>query len=434
MNNNLFSFIRYAREKAQHGGIQRYSRNLGWMFAARIASMGISFLAIAYMARNLGPTSYGELSYAISYTSLFAFLASLGIEQVLYRELLAHPERRNVIMGTAIGLRAFAGALTAIVSVSLALALSADTLSPILIAILSTSFFFSTFQLLGQEFQADVRAKLPSLLSILVTVILNALKIFVIMRGEGVIYLAFVLALEPILYMLGYVILRHRHYGPLTSFTFDRTVAWSLLRDALPLTFVAAFAMIYARIDQVFLRHLIDVTAVGYYDAAVRLSEVWYFVPNIIAAGLFPAIMNGRKESTALYAARTRKLFMFILLATVVIACMTALLSPLLVQIVFGPEFVEAGPVLRIYVWSNIGIGVGLVTQYILIAERMNVYIAISAALGMIVNIGLCILLIPVWGMEGAALGSVVAYLVPFVALLGFRPTRTLLRTMLSSR
>ena len=188
--------------------------------------------------------------------------------------------------------------------------------------------------------------------------------------------------------------------------------------------------MIYARIDQVFLKHMIDTASVGLYDAAVRLSEVWYFIPNIVVAGLFPALMNAKKDSSELYAARARKLFLVVTIFTIGSAFLTTLFARPIVLIVFGSEFSAASSVLQIYIWSTIAIGMNLIAQYLLIAEKMGKYIAYSAGLGMIINIVLCILLIPIWGMYGAAASSVVAYLVPFIALFCFKDTRLLMRTI----
>src|SRR3990167_753097 len=64
--------------KRHDTGLQRYTKNLSWMFFARIATMAIGLIATAYIARNLGPTSYGELSYAVSFVMLISVFASLG--------------------------------------------------------------------------------------------------------------------------------------------------------------------------------------------------------------------------------------------------------------------------------------------------------------------------------------------------------------------
>ncbi|MAJ97591.1 MAG: hypothetical protein CMI56_03180 [Parcubacteria group bacterium] len=423
----------YLKEKLQHTGIQRYLKNLSWMFFARIAMMLISFAATIYIARNLGPSNYGELSYAVSYTSLFAFIASLGIEQVLYREILARPEKRNTLMSTALILRMVAGIFAAILGISLALLISSPQLSILLIVILSTSFFFSTFHLLGQEFQADVRAKLPSLLALVVTLTLNILKIIVIALDQGVLYLAVVLALEPILYGVGYFWMRTKHYGPIKLFVFDRTLAKTILIDALPLTFVSAFSMIYARIDQVLINYMINTTSVGLYDAAVRLSEVWYFIPNIIVAGLFPALMNAKKGSLDLFMSRAKKLVLSITLLSVTVAIFITFTANIIVSIIFGAEFISSATVLKIYIWSNVGIGINIVIHYILIAEKMSKYIALSAFLGMSINIILNLILIPKFGMSGAALASAVSYLVPVITLLVIPRTKKILLSIMTA-
>jgi len=427
---NVFSYL---ATKRRDFGTRRYATHISWMFFARMASLVVAFAATAYIARSLGPTSYGELSYALSFTALFGFIAALGIDQVLYREILLRPEKRNVFMGTAILLRIASGLVALCISVSVALLLGVDTLSLILIAILSTTFVFGAGALLGQEFQADAEAKYPSLLSILITVILNVLKIAAIALGEGVIVLAAVLALEPILYLVGLAYLRHRRYGSLRSWSFDPSLIVMILTQAAPLMFVSAFYMVYARIDQVLIKHMIDTESVGYYDAAVRLVEFWYFVPGIIITGLIPAIANAKRTNTELYFKRTKKLLLAMGGMAIFVAVANALLAEAFVFVVFGAAFAAAAPVLALYVWSLIGSALVHVAQQILILEKLSMHILAASFAGMAANIALCLLWIPAYGMAGAALASVIAYGVPFLALFVAPRTRRLFISILSS-
>lgn len=75
--NNWDSLKRYTKQKLQHSGFKKYSQNISWMFSAKILSMVISFVATAYTARHLGPTNYGQLSYAISFVGLSVLLHPL---------------------------------------------------------------------------------------------------------------------------------------------------------------------------------------------------------------------------------------------------------------------------------------------------------------------------------------------------------------------
>lgn len=414
----------YIKEKWQHAGFQKYFKNMGWMFSARIASMAISFIATAYIARHLGPTNYGQLSYALSFVGLFGFLAALGIDQVLYRDLIKYPEKRNEYLGSAMALKIIASVITIIVCIVSAIIWSPRDVSLFLIFLISLTFAFNSFQIIGYEFQADAKTKYPSIVSLLVVFTLNILKILVIVFGNGVIYLASIVLLEPILYMIGLVYFRVRIYGNIRNWRFKKEIAVSLLKDSSPLIFSSAFAAIYARIDQVMIKNMMNTESVGLYDAAVRISEVWYFIPSIIVGSLFPAILNTKKISDKLYYERIRKLFIVVLIIAIGTSLLTTLFSKELVHIIFGAGFIGAVTVLQIYVWSNVWAALNNLTNFLLIAENLRKVILISSLLGMITNVVLNIYLIPIYGMVGAAFATLFSYGMPFLVVILVQKTR----------
>lgn len=425
--NSWGSFLSYLKQKMLHPGTQRYAKNMGWMFFARISSMAVTFIATAYIARGLGPSNYGELSYAISFVGLFGFLASLGIDQILYRDLIRFPEKRNEYMGTAMVIRLSAAFISLAVCTLFAITLSPKDVSLILIFVISLSFIFSSFQLLGYEFQAEAKSKYPSILSLIVIIILNVAKILIVFNGNGVIYLAGIILLEPILYAIGYLYLRTREYGSVRNWRFNKTIGISILKDSFPLIFASAFFAVYARIDQVMIKNMMDAESVGLYDSAVRISELWYFLPNIIVAGLFPALMNAKKVSDELYYKRAKKLLILILAISLLAALLTTILSKYFILIIFGTGFLGALLILKIYIWSNIGAAINLLMQQLLVAENLTKIISISVFLGMATNVTLNMIWIPMYGTSGAAFASLVSYVVPFLSLFMFNKSRKLI-------
>lgn len=420
-------FLNNIKEKWLNVGFQKYFRNLGWMFFAKIGTMVISFIATAYIARSLGPSNYGELGYAISFVSIFGFIASLGIDQILCRDLVRHPDKVNEYMGSALGLRFLSSGIAFVICIVSAFIWSSRDVSLFLIFIISLTFVFGSFQLLSYEFQAVVKLKSLSILSVIVVLILNILKIWVVFLGGGVIYLAAIILLEPILYAVALIYLRIKSFGTMKDWKFDRRIAILILKDSFPLIFASAFFAIYARIDQVMIKNMIGSESVGLYDSAVRISELWYFIPHLIMANFFPAIINAKKTSAELYKKRVRKLFILIVSVSIFTVIPTILLSKYMIDIIFGSEFYGASAVLRVYVWSNVGAAFGLVMQQVLIAENMTKIISISTFFGMIVNIVLNIFLIPKFGIVGAAYASLISYSVPFLSLFLFNKSRKLI-------
>ena len=95
-----------------HYGFKRYLRNTGWMFFGQMFSLLASFFVGAWLARYLGPENYGILNYAFAFAGLFAFIASLGLDSILIRELVAHPEKRDELLGTTFRLKIIGGVIS----------------------------------------------------------------------------------------------------------------------------------------------------------------------------------------------------------------------------------------------------------------------------------------------------------------------------------
>ncbi len=416
--------VGYIQEKTSHPGVKKHTKNMGWMFFAKIASMVISLITMLYVARHLGPTNYGQLSYAISFVGLFSFVAALGIDQVLYRDLVRFPEKRNEYLGSAIGLRFVASLLTIGLCLLFAVLLSDKDVSLFLIFIISLGFVFNSFNLISYEFQANVQQKYPYLLVLGVTIILNILKITTTILDKGVIFLACIVLLEAVLYMLGYLYIRTKFYGTVRRLKFDKVIALGIIKDSFPLIFASAFVTIYARIDQVMIKNMMDATSVGLYSSAVSISEIWYVIPAIVTSSLFPAIVNAKKVSEQLYYARIKKLYLLVFAISAGTALITSLFSKDFILLIFGSSFIGAYTVLQVYVWSNVGGILNSLSHQILVSENMTKIISITSFLGMITNIILNYFFIPIFGMVGAAFASLISYFIPLGALFLFKKSR----------
>lgn len=413
------------QDKWFEAGFQRYLKNTSWMFIARIISLAISFCATLYIARNLGPTNFGQLSYAVSFVGLFGFISSLGIGALLYRDLLKQPERKNELFGTAFILNIIAGTATTIVSFFIAQHYSSDDVSKLLIYILSGTFIANAFQLPLFHFQAQTQSKYPAIVSILAALILNGLKVLVIVLGEGVIYLALVLLFESILYAFSYTFLYEFFTAEtMRKWVYNSQYAKELLRDCLPLIVLSAFSIIYARIDQVLIKHMLDARSVGLYDAAVKLSEVWSFIPILLTTSLYPAIINSKKVSEQLYTRRLGKLGGALALSSIFIALPVTLLAPFIIDIIYGPTFAESTPVLKIYIWSNVGLFLGTLINQYLVTENHRTILTSIAFIPMLTNVILNILWIPPYGISGAAYATLLSYSLSPLCLFLFPSTR----------
>ena len=82
-------------------GFRKYLHNTSWMFADRVVRLGAVFITAIYMARVLGDQLFGQLNYVSGFVGLFVTLTAMGLDEIVVRDLVRHPEKRDELLGSA---------------------------------------------------------------------------------------------------------------------------------------------------------------------------------------------------------------------------------------------------------------------------------------------------------------------------------------------
>ena len=164
------------------------------------------------------------------------------------------------------------------------------------------------------------------------------------------------------------------------------------------------------KIDQVMIKNILSDTEVGYYAAAVRISESWYFIPMAICTSLFPSIINAKKINSILYMNRMQKLYDILTWFAVAVAVPITLFSTFIVGILFGQEYISSAPVLTIYIWAGLPVSLGVASSQFLVNENLTKISFSRTLIGMIVNVILNFIFIPIYGIIGSALATLISY------------------------
>jgi PST family polysaccharide transporter len=150
--------------------------------------------------------------------------------------------------------------------------------------------------------------------------------------------------------------------------------------------------------------------AVGIYSAATRISEVWYFIPIIIVASVFPAILEAKKQSETLYHQRLQRLYDLMVWLSVAVALPMTFLAGPIVVLLYGPAYAEAGTVLAIHIWASVFVFLGVASGQWFIAENRQILSFQRTLMGAVANVLLNLIFIPKFGPVGAAVATVMAY------------------------
>lgn len=395
-----------------HRGFRRYFSNTSWMFGEQMLRMLAGLLVGVWVARYLGPEQFGLFNYAIAFASLFGSIAKLGLDGIVVRDLVQEPVLRNIYMGTAFWLK-LVGALVMLFVVGLTtLFTNNDPTTNLYVFIIASGIIFQSFEVVDFYFQSQVLSKFVSLSKLTQLLISSLIKIYLVMIGADLNWFVIVSLVDQITLAISlYIAYRSQKIGNFFGY-FDFALAKKMLKDSWPLMISGLVVTFYMRIDQVMIKEMLGDREVGLYSAAVRLSEVSYFIPLLICQSILPGIVNAKKISEELYYSRLQKLFSIMAGSSVAIAILTTFLSGWLVTIIYGDAYSEAVSVLTVHIWASVFVFLGVASNTWFLSENLQRYLFTNTTVGAILNILLNLILIPRYGINGAAIATVISYAV----------------------
>ena len=400
-------------------GLKRYFANTSWLMGHRVLSMVVALFVGVYVARYLGPERFGLLSYAGSFVGLFMALATLGLDDIMVRELVKTPKRRYELLGTAFCLKA-GGAILMWIGIAAAVPFTHnDTQTNILIAIIALAAIFQAFNVIDLNYQAEVKSKYVVYAQLVSLVVSSITKLIFIWISAPLVWFACVFLLDAVVLAIGLTAIYLQTTGKVWYWKCRWQNAKELLRDSWPLILSGMVISIYMKIDQVMIKEMLGAEQVGHYAAAVRLSEAWYFVPMTLTSSVFPAIINAKKQSEELYYQRLQKLYDLMVWLAVAIALPTTFLAPWVIRVLYGEAFLPAAGVLSIHIWAGVFVFLGVAVGKWFLSENLQFIAMICATIGAMINVLLNFILGEKYGIVGYAYATLISYVfVNYIILL----------------
>ena len=434
----MFSKVKQKLEG--HNVFKKVAKNSGWIVFQNIFTMILGVVTTGIVARYFGTEQYGVFNYILSIVSLFSGIAGMGIYHIATKDLTQRPEDEGKIMGTSFILRLITAIILIVASVATVFVMTGnDDTSMILGMLLSLMMFFSCSEVIDFYATANLKVKYIAISKCISYIIFAVLKVIIVLLKLNIKYYTATYLIEAIIYSIllfnSYGMI-HKKLGTTYTWSYDRRYARKLLSKCWYFALSAIMVTIYMRIDQVMLGKMIEnKSQVGIYSAAMRIAEMWAFIPNSIISSFKPVIMKYKGENKEKeYLKNLQRLYDISSLVSVLFAVGITIFARLIILILYGGAFLEASKVLYILIW---GIWFGILgnVHYIwLICENKGKYSLFYSASGSIANIILNAILIPKYGMYGAAIATLISqFLANVIVYSFFKETRELSKFAIKS-
>lgn len=415
--------------------LARLLGNSAWQIGDKVSRMGVNVIVTAYVARYLGPDGYGLINFAAALVALFSSFALFGLPAVVVRDLVQRPQERSRILASALSLRLVGGVLAISLCVgTTSLLRGGDPQSVLVVLIVACSALPQAWDVIDYDYQSRIDAR-PIVVARNVSFLAFAgLKVVMILLRAPVTSFAAALSGEMAL-AAALMAWRWRADGLGVGIRCaSRREILRLASDSWPLIVTGLSVSLYMRVDQVMLGKMMGNTGVGLFSAAVRVSEALYFLPVAVATTVAPALTALRSRSIAEYERRFVAVNRILAWPALAVAGVFALYAHPIILALYGPRYAAAAEVLSIHTWAGVLVSLGVCGGLWLTNEGYMRYSMYQTLAGAAVNVVLNLLMIPRFGIIGAAVASCAGQLTAVVLIIAILPkTRPLFRLQLAS-
>jgi O-antigen/teichoic acid export membrane protein len=384
-----------------------------------LVSRILAVLLLPLYTRYLSPSDYGKVETLIALTTVAGIVLRMGLHSAFFRFYFdsAEPAHRRLVLRTSFWFTmatATAGLLAGLLlagPIADALFGSSDD-SELVMAAFVGLWAGMNYEQLTSLFRVEERSVAfvsASLANILLTIGATLLLVVAFDQGPiGVIVGNFTGTLLVYAALLGY---RREQLG----LQFDRSLLREMNRFGVPLIPTALFLWVTNFSDRLFLVRLADTTEVGLYSVGVRIASAMVLLLTAfrLAWPAFAYSIEDEREARSTYAF----VLSYLVLLTTWVAAGLALLSPWIVGWIAAPAFEESSRVVGPLAFAAVAFGAYIVVAIGVGRARRTQFNWVVTGAAAAVNIALNLLLIPPYGMMGAAVATVAAYLTMFAGM-----------------
>ena len=389
--------------------VKNLFKNSSWMMISQVITSICAFVWTILIARYLGASDFGIMSFAISFSTMINIFLDLGIGTYATRNISRKNKLASEYLGKLIPLKILLTFLILFISLIILILMGKNYLSTIITLIFVLEIAFMSFSgLLQGVFQAFGKIKYQAIGNIIYSFMLLIFVFITIYFKLGLIFIACSYALSfLILFIYSYKKTLKNITVP--KFKIDYNFCKKAVKLSIPFALTGFFYTIYFSIDTVMLSYLSGDYATGIYNASYKIINVLTTFFPVYQAVVFPLMSKLFEGSEDLLKLSYSKSVKYLLIIIMPITLGISLYATPLVTLIYGSDYIMSGPVMQVLVWTVGFLFVNGAASTLLNASNKEVSVTKIYCVAALFNVGLNLILIPSFSYHGAALATVIS-------------------------
>lgn len=391
---------------------QSIAKNTFWLFFGQITGRLLRVIVIIYAARILGPASWGAFSYAMSLVAFMTIISDFGINAIVTRESAKNLEKSNVYFSTAFFIKLALLSLGVFVIIFIAPWFTNIQEANALLPAIALILIFDGFRNFGFAIgRAKEKMQWEGINEILTNFGITALGLLFLWQLPTSYSLALGYAIAV---GIGFLLIAWQlrdHIKNLFSH-FDKNKVWEILNIAWPFALASSLGAIMINTDTIMLSWMRTPEEVGFYAAAQKPIQILYVFAGLFATSLFPTFVRLAKNSHERLKEVLEKAITISLLAALPISLGGFILGDQIINLIFGNDYSAGASAFNILILTIIVIFPSILISNSLFAHDQQKKFITYSLLGAVGNIAFNFLLIPIWGIAGCSLATLITQII----------------------
>jgi len=383
--------------------MHKIAKNTVFLSVAQITGRFIGFFYFLLLARFLGVATFGVYNFTIAFVYNFIPVADFGLERFILRDISRKPEKTPFYLARLLPLRLFLSLGAYLLVLLLALILNQSLRQIGYLAVFGLFIFpYSFTSLLTSFLNAQEKMKYMAM-----AVVFGQLAVFMI--GITFVLLKFPLAL---IFLAGFLaslvvalvfLLKAKAWGLSLGWVIDRKFFLKALSQSWAFAFLLILSVFYLRLSLLMVGFLKGDYLTGLYGSAFKFIEAMVLIPQSLALALFPLssrlLLEDKKRLLKVYQKGLGILFLF----SLPFALVLGFFPNLIISVAYGVDYLAATPVMALLGVSSILFFLNSLPGNIIQNSPKFKKFLPWAVLNFSLALFFCLLLIPKYGIVGAA-------------------------------
>lgn len=385
--------------------------NASWIIGCKIVQSILGAFITMLTARYFGPSNYGLINYAASLVAFVMPISTLALDSILVNEFITHTNQDGEILGTSIAMSLVSSLFCILGLIGfVSLANPGETTTLIVSALYSLLLLARAAEMTQCWFQAHLLSKYISIATLIAYLAKSVYQIYLMVRGSSVYWFAITNALD--VFLIDIIILYFFRKETNQNLCFSWSTAKRMLSQSRYYIISSMMATIITNTDRIMIKMMLGDAQTGFYSAAVTCAGMTGFVFSAILSSMRPAILEQHINDEKTFENTMALLYAILLYLSVIQAVLISVFAPIIVRILYGSAFAATVEPLRYVVWYTPFSYLGAARNiWVLANSKQHVLWKISL-IGALGNVILNGLLIPKWGVSGAAIASLVTQII----------------------